>query len=139
MGKEVQDLDAEAKETLLRFPFPGNVRQLRNLVEQAMILTYGKWLTADRFQGLTLGGGTGGIGGRGAQDTSQDLQVDAPLDQRLAVVRKREQELWDQESTIIREALDLSHGNKTKAADLLSISRYALQRRLKRIKADPVG
>jgi transcriptional regulator with PAS, ATPase and Fis domain len=47
--------------------------------------------------------------------------------------------LWDQESTIIREALDLSHGNKTKAADLLCISRYALQRRLKRIKADPVA
>lgn len=54
------------------------------------------------------------------------------LDQRLAAVQERARALEGEEQQIINDALQQASGNKTAAARLLGISRYALQRRLRR-------
>lgn len=54
------------------------------------------------------------------------------LDRRLAAVQERARALEIEEQKIINEALQHAGGNKTAAARLLGISRYALQRRLRR-------
>jgi two-component system response regulator AtoC len=140
MKKEVEDLGEDAAAALVRYDFPGNVRQLRNLVEQAMITAHGRWLTLDRFQGLQLSGhesvtrsGRDAGAGAGLQHEPAGAAADGPLDQQLAAVRATEQELWEREVAIIQEALARSDGKKSQAAELLGISRFALQRRLRRM------
>ena len=123
MGKNVEGLASEAKAALLAYTFPGNVRQLRNMLEQAMILERGKWITVDRFPGIKPA----------RARRSQEIKG-LPLDRQLAEVRVREEELWRLEREIIEQALTDSKGNKTNAAQILGISRFALQRRLKRMK-----
>jgi transcriptional regulator of acetoin/glycerol metabolism len=54
------------------------------------------------------------------------------LDRRLAAVQERARALENEEQQIISDALQQASGNKTAAARLLGISRYALQRRLRR-------
>jgi transcriptional regulator of acetoin/glycerol metabolism len=54
------------------------------------------------------------------------------LDRRLAAVQERARALESEEQRIISDALQQASGNKTAAARLLGISRYALQRRLRR-------
>ena len=54
------------------------------------------------------------------------------LDRRLAAVQERARALETEEQHIISDALQQAGGNKTAASRLLGISRYALQRRLRR-------
>jgi two-component system response regulator AtoC len=130
MNKEVLGLDSEASQALLRYAFPGNVRQLRNMVEQAMILAQGKDLKVEHFPGVKRTPSNPEHRALSSIQRSKDL----PLDQRLLEIRKQEQLLIEMEGEIINDALTQSNGNKTKAAQLLDISRYALQRRLRRMK-----
>ncbi|MBI3356551.1 MAG: sigma-54-dependent Fis family transcriptional regulator [Nitrospirae bacterium] len=51
LGKEVTDIDPKAIAILEQYPFPGNVRELQNIVERAMMLCGGKILTPGDLPG----------------------------------------------------------------------------------------
>jgi two-component system, NtrC family, response regulator AtoC len=105
-GKEIHEISPEAIERLYRYPFPGNVRELRNLIERAVILCDGDVLTPAEFTDLTA-----------ATDAPT---ADAPL------------ELAGLEEQAIRRALARSADNQTEAARLLGIGHDALRYRLKK-------
>ena len=45
-GKEVTEIDADARAILERYAYPGNIRELQNIIERAMIFCHGRTLTA---------------------------------------------------------------------------------------------
>ncbi|HEY7818307.1 MAG TPA: sigma 54-interacting transcriptional regulator, partial [Vicinamibacteria bacterium] len=106
--RSVSDLSNDAVDYLKSYDFPGNIRELQNLIERACILA----------------GPNGKIGrqhfplerARPAGDPSDLLALGLSLEQI--------------ENRLIREALDRAQGNKTKAATLLGISRRALYSRM---------
>lgn len=51
LGKDVTDIDSKAVATLQRYAFPGNVRELQNIIERAMMLCVGRTLTNGDFPG----------------------------------------------------------------------------------------
>lgn len=53
LGKEVTDIDPRAVKTLQQYAFPGNVRELQNMIERAMMLSVGRTLTLGDFPGVT--------------------------------------------------------------------------------------
>lgn len=108
-GIEPPHLRAEALALLMRHSFPGNVRELQNLVEGAVALTDG---TVDAGLVRTLLGS-----GAPAPRDGHGSGPDAPLD--LASAERR----W------IERVLELAGGNKSAAARMLGISRRTLQRK----------
>src|SRR5216110_1636170 len=104
---------AEALDRLLSAPWPGNVREMRNVVERAMILARGtgqiglEHLPAD----LRKAGAAGGAGGGDR--------------------RHQPQALAEVERSHIEKALRLHGGNRTRAADELGISRATLINKIK--------
>lgn len=50
-GKDVTDIDPKASAILERYSYPGNVRELQNMIEQAMMLCVGKTLTSGDLPG----------------------------------------------------------------------------------------
>ncbi len=88
---------------LKNYLFPGNVRELRNLVERALILSSGNRLTADDFP-LSSG------------DSSHSIHNNLNLD--------------SMEQQMIASALEKTTFNQTEAAALLGISRDALKRKI---------
>jgi transcriptional regulator with PAS, ATPase and Fis domain len=103
------DLSQEVTDLLLAYDWPGNIRELRNVLERAMILAGGEPLTAEDF----------------------NLDVDdTPLVSNQSPGLS-EGGLEQTEKKMILEALEKAGGNKTEAAKLLKISRRRLYSRMK--------
>jgi transcriptional regulator with GAF, ATPase, and Fis domain len=110
-GRKVE-IDRRALSALGRHPWPGNVRQLENEIRRALVLA------DDVIELEHLSPGLIELGAAASPD---------PLDMRAQV---------DQlERRLIRQALDASAGNQTRAARMLGISRYGLQKMLRRLDA----
>ncbi|MBK8858052.1 MAG: sigma-54-dependent Fis family transcriptional regulator [Opitutaceae bacterium] len=105
-------LDPGAVQTLQRYPWPGNIRELRNFCENAVVMHRGKSLSEydlePKFRGAVAGPAVDG--------------APAPLANPLSVA--------ENEKRLLREALIKSRGNRTKAATLMGISRRTLHRKL---------
>lgn len=108
-GENPPKVDDEALSTLCGFPWPGNVRQLENEVRRAIVLCDGV------------------IRSRHLSPALVASPVAAPVSQNLR------QRLDALEIELIGEALQAAAGNQTKAAQALGISRFGLQKMLKRL------
>jgi len=103
-----------ALDTMKSYPWPGNIRELQNVVERACILRRGEEITPEAL-GLT-GGGPGG-------DSCEGLSLEIPPEGIS---------LEEVEKELIRKALARSGGNRSEAARLLKIPRHVLIYRLEK-------
>jgi DNA-binding NtrC family response regulator len=105
-------LETGAVQTLQTYSWPGNIRELRNFCENAVVLHRGKSLNEydldPKFRGAAAG--------------PDHRAAAAPLANPLSVM--------ENEKRLLREALIKSRGNRTKAAALMGISRRTLHRKL---------
>ncbi|MBI4586347.1 MAG: sigma 54-interacting transcriptional regulator [Planctomycetes bacterium] len=99
-------ISKQAEECLLKYPWPGNIRELRNVLESALILCDGKRIT---LQDLPQ---------KIAKTTRGQLSFQLKT---LAEVEKQ----------YIQRVLEATDGNKVKAAEILKISRETLYQKLK--------
>ena len=107
LGLHVTGLTAAAMRALMEYPWPGNVRELENVIERAMVLTDGPQLDVEQLPTL-------------AAPTARHDNGASPLD---LSVKRRTDEL---ERALIKEALERTRGNRTRAAKLLDLSHRAL-------------
>src|SRR4030095_6372165 len=114
MGMGDVTLSRDARELLLRHPWPGNTRELQNAVERALITCEGTLVTAAH------------------------LAIPLPSEQ-MTPSRSAEPErpaasmaLEELERKAIIEALQRTHGHKERAAHLLGLTRFQLYNRLRR-------
>lgn len=109
-GRDVRTIAPEALSLLSEYEFPGNVRELSNTIERAVIVSKGQRIELDNL----------------------------PESVRVAVEAQRRRErplsLAEIEASYVRETLTATKGNKTKAARILGISRKNLYERLARIE-----
>ncbi len=110
LGIEVEGVEPEAMEILLRYPWPGNIRELENVLERAMVLTDGSSVTVEDLP-----------------ESVRRPSPDGPgpgLDTDDLSVKRHGARL---EKHLIQLALDRTGGNKTQAAELLELSPRALR------------
>lgn len=121
-GKDVLDIEPEARTILERYPYPGNIRELQNIIERALIFCHGKTLTVGSLP-AELRAATPPVSVTVAAGDDSIVRVEMPLGKlSLAGV----------ESALIEEVLRLSGYNKSLAAKHLGLTRFALDRRLKK-------
>lgn len=110
MGKKILEISSELIEKLMEYDFPGNVRELRNMTERAIILCDGDMIGWEHFR----------FNFPRQQGTEQERKVRESLDLGLL------------EEETIRRALKQAGGNKSRAAELLNITWQALNRRMEK-------
>jgi len=129
-GTGPKTLSADAAQLLLHYSWPGNVRQLKNLLEKMVVLSDGDEITADdvrddldtpvEIPAAPAPAGTAAPGAAGDDTDGYPLPEDLTLEAM--------------EERFINKALEKTGGNQRKAAALLGISRDALRYRLKKMK-----
>ncbi|MBL9101390.1 MAG: sigma-54-dependent Fis family transcriptional regulator [Myxococcales bacterium] len=152
LGKAVQGLTPAALSALERYPWPGNIRELENLVERMVLFASGPWVDEDDLPDAYAGDAPA----PSATESSTRMPVadgssDDPRHIRLPLsslghdlkeaVRAGSRLV---EEALIREALAKTDGNVTRSARALGISRRSLQSKMKELglresQADDAG
>ncbi len=138
LRKRVRGLTPEVTEVFQHYAWPGNVRELRNVIERVMILEDADMITTTYLpRGLAPGENIGGAkAGSSDRVTRQERAESEPQLFRLP----NEGVVLDElEMSLVRQALERSGGNQTRAAELLGISRDQLRYRMKRIEGTGVS
>jgi len=122
LRKQVDGISPEALDAFANYQWPGNVRELRNVIERAIILEDGDEITL-KYLPRALTGETRST-------------IDGRIDHQNDPVRLPSNglSLDDVEMSLVRQALERSGGNQTKAAELLDISRDQLRYRMKKLE-----
>jgi two-component system response regulator AtoC len=122
-GKDVTEIDEDARAALERYAYPGNIRELQNIIERAMIFCHGRTLTAS-YLPRELHEAASHTALAVTQGDQQMVRVEMLLGK---------QTLADVDTAIIEEVVRLAGYNKSLAAKHLGLTRFALDRRLKKI------
>ncbi len=110
MNKSVREIAPEAMRRLHSYDFPGNVRELENIIERAVVLARGETIEAEHLPAMAV-------------HTFRSAGGALPS-------------LEEQERSYIEWVLEQTGGNKTKAAEILGIDRVSLWRKLKKFAID---
>jgi DNA-binding NtrC family response regulator len=126
MNKPLLTIQSEAYEALLRYHWPGNVRQLQNVIERAVVLTQGSMITPRNLPHEVVHSSS--------PTESFTSQEPSPAEPRsyLGMTDSQSLNLAEREKSALVAALEQCNGNKKKAAELLGIHRPTLYTKLKK-------
>ena len=108
--KKVRGASADALKVLESYRWPGNIREMRNAIERAMLLATGDWLQPEDFSGLARSSGT-----------TQQFRL-PPDGVNLEEVERQ----------LLLQALERAGGNQTHAGQLLGINRDQVRYRIEK-------
>ena len=117
VDKNIQGFDPETLVVLKNYPFPGNVRELRNTLERAVTFCDGPTILPDHLPSRI-------------RDASRPALQSAPLLAAMAADGEHLPTLAQAEEHYIRHVLGTVNGNKRRAAAILDIHRRTLYRKL---------
>jgi DNA-binding NtrC family response regulator len=119
--RRITELSPETREVFREYNWPGNVRELRNVIERALILEDSDQITTEYLPGGLLE----------APRLDRVSENDASIQ---FVLPEEGISLEQTELSFVRQAIQQSSGNQTRAAELLGISRDQLRYRLKKLE-----
>jgi DNA-binding NtrC family response regulator len=111
-NKTIRGIDPEAMQVLQQYAWPGNIRELRNVIERAVILGSAELIEANQLP--------------------RDLSAGGPVPRLPSVGLTAGMSVEEAERRLIELTLAHTHNNKTRAAEILGITTKTLQNKLKR-------
>lgn len=114
--KKISGLSKEAMDQLMRYHFPGNIRELENIIERAVVMARGEIITSGDLP-ASLGAST-------ENELLDPFNFSATYPEKVAAFEK----------VMIEKALELKQGNQSRAAELLGISERHLRSRMQKLE-----
>lgn len=129
-GRQIIGFSDEAMAMLRQYPFPGNARELENLIERAVVLTRSPRIGVDDLPPHVRGETTSPLLERSSGNVF-DYDAGSPVPLREA--------LEEPERRIILAALQANHWNRQQTADQLGINRTTLYKKIKQYGLERFG
>ncbi len=113
--KNVKGLSKETEKAFLNYPWPGNIRELRNVIERAMILENEEYILPEHLPAEFSG------------EVQPANMMNAPVSLPAGGF-----DIEEVEKNLIKQALEQARWNQTRAAKLLNLTRDALRYRMQK-------
>jgi two-component system nitrogen regulation response regulator NtrX len=123
LGEKQKTLSPEAQKVMREYPWPGNIRELKNLLERVCIMSDAEVIEADFLRDLL-----------GSSEKTGD-----PLSQEFLAASTLKQAKTDFERAYILGKLEENQWNITKTADAIGLERSNLHRKMKLYGIEPKG
>jgi DNA-binding NtrC family response regulator len=124
--KDIKGFSTEAMNSLIGYKWPGNVREFKNVVKRAVLLAQDDYIKKEHLIFIPIENNAQNSENLQIFDEEQSNNTGIPLQEMLKKA----------EADIIKQVLQKTNGKKTKAAEMLGISRYTLYRKLKVLGLD---
>ena len=111
-GKQIQGISPEARDLFMKYDYPGNVRELENIIERAVVIT----------RGLTISSRDLPFSGGPAHSNQSDTGNPGTLKESIDALERR----------MVQDALRSTGNHQTRAAGLLGISERMLRYKVKK-------
>ena len=111
-GKNVEGFSSEVRSKLSSYDWPGNIRELRNCIESAVVMSRGKLIEVDDLPA-------------NVRNAAKDGCVEIPLGSTMEAAEK----------AVILATVTYCKGNKSKAADILGLGRKTVIRKIQEYEA----
>ena len=134
--KRTMGLSDKALELCKRYPWPGNIRELENVIERGVILTDNNETISQDFLFAAPPPDTGDASSHCLDDGGNITQSSAVTGDWSDDILTRQISLDEVESTLIQKAMKQANNNVSGAARLLGLTRPALAYRLKKLGLD---
>ena len=121
--RDIIEIDPTAMSILTAWPWPGNIRELSNVIERAVVMNTGAVISADDLP----------------DPFRNPVNAMTETKPTYSGERNLKEEIKREEKRIILEVLDNQDGNRTRTALMLGISRRALMYKLQEYGIDPSG
>ncbi len=112
-NKSVEGIDPKARAALYNYAWPGNIRELRNVIESAVVMCKGNIITTEDLSPSVT-------------SEPENNYIRIPMGSTLA----------EAEQEIIRSTLNQQNGNKSRTAEVLGIGRKTLHRKISEYRLD---
>lgn len=138
LGKQVVGISPEAMAALRAYSFPGNIRELENVVQRATVLTKGQTIQLSDLPPHVTGESDAGVLARMASGRGE-LSGGLPLldEETPWSAIPLEEALKEPERLIILKALRANDWNRQQTADDLGINRTTLYKKMRSLDIDP--
>lgn len=115
-NKQINGISKEARDNFMRYSFPGNIRELENMIERAVVMSRNSIITLDDLpQGIIVQGEKSILDPNDFSDSYTD---------KVAAF----------ERAIIEKALEIKGGNQSRAAKMIGISERHLRSRMQKLE-----
>lgn len=122
--KNIKSISAEAKEMLRKYKWPGNIRELRNVIERAVILEPGTILKTESLPGEIIQ--------QYKEEEDKNLNQEKPETIAENETSAKSLSLYEMEKQTISSALKKNGNNQSRASKYLGISRDTLRYKIKK-------
>ena len=116
-GKNIREVEPKAMAMLKNYEYPGNIRELENVIERAVLLSKGRWVSPEDLPSHITA----------HNPSDHAFPTDQLVEDSLSI---RKASKW-MEKDLIKKALERTGGNRTQAAKILEISRPTLDAKIK--------
>lgn len=113
--REISNIKSEALDILMKYNFPGNIRELENIIERAVILSRDNYISTEDLPPQ--------LGKSAEKNIIDPRNLDLPYEEKMKAF----------ETELIKEALNRTNGNQSAAARELDITERHLRSRLERL------
>ena len=144
-ARDVEGFTSSAMDTMMSHAWPGNIRELENVIQRAVLLTKSRNIDREALPRSLLGASSGTLQTRTetsssihGMQTSQVRELDSVTNHSAAISRTLSEALEGPERQIILEVLKANDWNRNVTADRLGINRTTLYKKMKKLGIESV-
>ncbi len=139
LGRQVTGFSPEAMAMLKAYRFPGNVRELENIIERAVVLTRGQRIEVEDLPPQVVEGPAGKVRTQMSEVSHHELSTQHAALSTSYTGLPLAKALEEPEKQIILAALEANAWNRQKTADVLGINRTTLYKKIKQYDLEQYG